>query len=540
MRICVLHSSEEGGNSVEDAEGLWPDVGVYAPQHTVENKYIKKKTAKEEIDEAVAEGYDFYFQFLWGTHDDTVSGVDAIKYFESLNLPSAGIRGWERERSKLAFYTEARKQGFPPVPGVDKFPLFVKPAFSYASLLIDQHSLCRNETELALAISRLNTGMREARVRRAVGSGHADPEEFVRACEVAGRDSDDIVVQEYIDGQEYSVVVLAMGQIPIPMTPQRARLPSGKEFLTFDAKFDGESGYELLDEADDPALYRHLQETAVQGFKAGKMATNNMGCDVDLRMGSDGKAVVIEVDPMPVWFLPPGNKFEDTDVKQGLADHQRAAINIFITNHFLQHPDQKRIKELSELETFYDNCSSHYDQTKSSARATQAATTMAEKFSYSGTILDLGCKTGLLGQKLREQQNHTPSAKSSIQRLVGVDMSNKMLDICRQSECYDELFHSQILQFLANYNDPVNHVVSLSALQHLAVAELSFVLARCFQIARESVTIAVDKKEDRAGDSTYFFLDHTESVKSLGLPFGWHLASQIEDECSTLLRFERC
>ncbi|KAJ5937809.1 hypothetical protein N7454_004151 [Penicillium verhagenii] len=532
MRICVLHSSEEGGDSVEDSQELWPDVGVYAPRHVVENKYIKKPTAKEQIDEAVTEGYDFYFQFLWGTHDDTVSGIDAIKYFETLNVPSAGIRGWERNRSKVAFYTEARKQGFPPVPGVDKFPL---PAFSYASLLIDQHSLCQNETDLALAISRLNTGMREARARRAVGLGYADPEEFVRACEEAGRDSDDVVVQEYIDGQEYSVVVLAMGEIPVPMPPQRARLPADKKFLTFDAKFDGESGYELLDEAENPDLYHHLQETAVQGFKAGRMATNNMGCDVDMRIGPDGKAIVIEVDPMPVWFLAPGNKFEDTDVKQGLAGHQRAAVNIFITNHFLRNPDPRRMKELSELEAFYDNCSSRYDQTKSYAQAKQAADKVTQDLSYNGTILDLGCKTGLFGQKLRRQQK----AASDSQRLIGVDISNKMLDICRQSGDYDELFHRSILQFLADYNNPVDHVISLSAFQHLAVPELDFVLARCFQLARQSVTITVDKKEEKSEDLTAFFLDHTEDVKALGLPFGWHLVTEIEEEGSTLLRFEK-
>lgn len=537
MRICVLHSAEDSGDSVEDSQDLWPDVGVYAPRHSVENKYIKKTTAKEQIDAAAAEGYDIYFQFLWGTHDDTVSGVDAIKYFESLNLPSSGIRGWERERSKLAFYAEARKQGFPPVPGVEKFPLFVKPAFSYASLLIDEHSLCQNETELESTIIRLNTGMREARLRRAVGSGHANPEEFVRACEAAGRHSDDVVVQEYIDGEEYSVVVLAMGEIPVPMAPQKAKLPEKQKFLTFDAKFDGESGYELLDEAENPALYRHLQETAVKGFKAGKMATNNMGCDVDMRIGPDGKAVVIEVDPMPVWFLAPGNKFEDTDVKQGLAGHQRAAVDIFITNHFLRHPDQKRMQELSALETFYDNCSAHYDQTKSFAQAAQVATTIAEKFSFDGTILDLGCKTGLLGQKLRQQQNGMSSTKSSDQRLTGVDMSNKMLDICRQSQYYNKVFHRPILQFLAEYNDPVDHVVSLFALQDLSVPEVSFVLARCFQLARKSVTISIGGK-DESGNASPFFLDHTEDVKSLGLPFGWQLVSQIEDQ-STLLRFEK-
>lgn len=532
MKICVLHSAEESGNSVEDSEDLWPDVGAYATRHVVENKYIKKSTAKSQIDQAVAEGYDFYFQFLWGTHDDSVSGVDAIKYFESLNLPSAGIRGWERERSKLDFYTEARKQGFPLVPGVEKYPLFVKPAFSYASLLIDQHSLCQNESELANTIDRLNNGMREARMRRAIGSGKENPEEFVRACEIAGRDSDDIVVQEYVNGEEYSVIVLAMGDIPVPMTPQRAKLPGDKKFLTFDAKFDEDSGYELLKEEENPALFRHLQETAVRGFMAGNMATNNMGCDVDVRVGSDGKAVVIEVDPMPVWFLPPGNKFEDTDVKQGLAGHQRAVVNIFIVNHFLRHPDQGRLEELRKLEAFYDNYISEYEQVESLGRITQAASTIVENIPYSGTVLDLGCKTGLLGQKLRS------SKTSSIDKLVGVDISSKMLNICQQSKSYDELLHMPMLQFLAERNDPFDHLICLSSLQQLSVPELDFVLARCFQIAGKSVTLTVDKKFDAAEDSA-LLLDHSEDVKSLGLPFGWNLISTQEDEWTTLLRFEK-
>ena len=68
--------------------------------------------------------------------------------------------------------------------------------------------------------------------------------------------------------------------------------------------------------------------------------------------------------------------------------------------------------------------------------------------------------------------------------------------------------------------------------------ELDFVLARCFQLAGQSVTLTVDKKFDTSEDSA-LVLDHSEDVKALGLPFGWNLISMQEDEWTTLLRFEK-
>jgi hypothetical protein len=76
-----------------------------------------------QIDAVVAEGFDFYFNFIWGTHEDSVAGIDASRYFESLDLPSVGIRSYERERSKNDFFADARRIGVPPVPGTARWPL---------------------------------------------------------------------------------------------------------------------------------------------------------------------------------------------------------------------------------------------------------------------------------------------------------------------------------------------------------------------------------------------------------------------------------
>ena len=53
-------------------------------------------------------------------------------------------------------------------------------------------------------------------------------------------------------------------------------------------------------------------------------------------------------------------------------------------------------------------------------------------------ILDLGCGTGLCGERLRDLAR----------RLVGVDLAPKMLEVARGRACYQELVNSEIGQFL--------------------------------------------------------------------------------------------
>lgn len=57
--------------------------------------------------------------------------------------------------------------------------------------------------------------------------------------------------------------------------------------------------------------------------------------------------------------------------------------------------------------------------------------------------VDLGCGTGLLGDLL----------KPDVDRLVGVDLSPKMLDHARQKMVYDSLFESEIAAFLQSGNE---------------------------------------------------------------------------------------
>ncbi|KAJ5864964.1 ATP-grasp fold subdomain 1 [Penicillium soppii] len=537
MKICVFQSSfEELQASVGESQKLWMNPGQHITQHVISHKTIHKTTAKAQIDEAVAEGHDFYLNFMWGTHDDSLAGIDAIRYFESLNLPSAGIQSSEREQSKWDFFAEAKRVGSPLIPGTSNFPLFVKPSSSYGSMFIDEHSLCRDEDELEKCIQRLNNLMRPVRILRANAIGYTDPEQYANAREAEGRESSDLVVQEFIDGEEFSCVVIAMGESPYPLIPQRAKYKktSGDErFLTLDLKFDEESGYELLNEADDPELWTHLQATAVETFTTNKMYTNYMGCDVDMRIGRDGRAYVIEVDPLPVFFYPIGSQLEDTDVQRGFPGSYRAVVNTYITNYFLKNPGLRE-EHFAEVANFYDSSAQHSDTLVDTA---SHITTR----SYQGTALDLGCGAGTVGQHLKiDSQNQ-------ITHMVGVDISKKILNICHPHDIYSELIHERMEVYLAQRAEMVDHIFCVSALQYLSIEELDFVLARCFQLAKQSITLVVDAIERVASSPSgltnevnALAKDHSEVVRTFKLPHDWSvLPNSCHDSQHLYFGFQR-
>ncbi|KAJ5660856.1 uncharacterized protein N7484_000228 [Penicillium longicatenatum] len=538
MRICVFQSCfEELQASVGESESqqLCMNPGVFTTQHHVSHKTIHKKTAKQQIDEAVAEGYDFYLNFLWGTHEDSLAGIDAIRYFESLNLPHAGVQSSERSQSKWDFFAEAKRAGSPLIPGTECFPLFVKPASSYGSMFIDEHSLCRDEAELESCIHRLNTLMRPVRIQRALALGHQDGEQYANACEAAGRESTDIVVQEFIAGEEYSVVVIAMGESPIPLIPQRAKykqVGDNARILTLELKFDAESGYELMSEDEDPALWKHLQETAVEAFTTKKMYTNGMGCDVDMRIGQDGRAYVIEVDPLPVFFYPPGSQLEDTDVKYGFPGAYRAVINTYITNYFLKNPGVRgaRFAELASL----------FDEMPMTSCAPDQTTEITALSSFKGTALDLGCGTGSLGRALKS------NPRNRITHLVGVDISKKMLGICHQEGGYCDLIHDRMESFLATRTETVDHIFCASALEFLPMEELDFVLARCFQLATRSITVVIEnpKSSQKYNSAPWngvqkYTMDHSESIRTFQIQRSWSMRSSVTDKSHLVFHFQR-
>jgi trans-aconitate methyltransferase len=556
MRICVLQSSYEGsGSKLNGLDTDFPNPGAFTSQHTFETRFIRKDTAKEEIDECVKEGFDFYINFLWGTLDDDVAGIQASQYFESLGVPSAGVRSWERSRTKNDFYEKARRRGAPRVPGIGSFPLFVKPANGCASQMIDEKSVCHDEGELREALRRINARLYESRLNRGRSLGVPEPKDYADNFDPFSR-SDDIVIQEYIPGKEYLVSVIELGDSAVALNPcivKTKDLSTDKKFLTFDLKFDSETHLEIIHKTDNPILYERLQATALEAFETGMFRGSHMGCDVDLRVRPDGEVFAIEVNPQPAAFLANCN-FQDLPIISSFPGGHKAVINVFIANYMLR----SNRRNWSQVAATYDGLASKYDDLQLGTRMTQIVRGIVEKFGFQGTIFDLACGTGVFGRLLseckpgRHRRTHTGS-------ILGFDISPMMVETCRATGFYDEVHIDRMQTCLLHNLDhgDVDHIVCLSAIHFLSPEEFTFVLVLCFLVARKSITIGVDEIPDeyneRLHDLGLHYMhstNHLANMELFGEPRGWKLVAHHRefawrsfttghDVWSTYFRFEK-
>lgn len=84
------------------------------------------------------------------------------------------------------------------------------------------------------------------------------------------------------------------------------------------------------------------------------------------------------------------------------------------------------------------------------------------------TILDLGCGTGLTGELFKPCSN----------RLVGVDLSRKMLKQAREKQIYDELVLSEVSAYLADCTQRFDLIVSGDVLVYFGNLDSIFINAR--------------------------------------------------------------
>ncbi|KAG5998855.1 hypothetical protein E4U52_003641 [Claviceps spartinae] len=450
MRICVFLSSYQGSGSVlENLDTVTSQPGRLTSQHEFEYRWIHKHKAEQQINDAVAEGFDFYFNFLWGTPNDEVAGARRLPLF------------------RIVGSTILRSPQLGKVPDKERLLRSGQASRSATSSWRRPVSL----EELDSVLRRMHEALHEPRLRRATALGMEDPAEYARSLEAAGRNSEDIVVQEYIEGKDYGCVVVQLGQSCVAVTPLAYRikkpLPQKEQFLTFDGKFDDGTHMEFLRKEDDAVLYEHLQQTAIEAFAVSSCRKNNTGCDVDLRVTPDGQVFVIEVNPQPAEFLPTG-QYQDLSILQGFPGAHWALINVYIANHLLRHPSEQESRHLGTASA-YDAMAPKYDYLMSVADNTikQCLGELVEKYDFSGTILDLGCGTGAFGRMLAQSQKYmkhaasvstTPSSSppntshangsngnkdtkdtKGNYRLLGCDISSGMLDVCRETGLYDFL-----------------------------------------------------------------------------------------------------
>lgn len=111
-----------------------------------------------------------------------------------------------------------------------------------------------------------------------------------------------------------------------------------------------------------------------------------------------------------------------------------------IEGNNLKRPPENYVKDL------FDNYSNNFEKSlvnnlEYSAPKLIAKTLLEIKnLKNLGNVIDLGCGTGLIGKEIKQYCNN----------LIGVDISQKMLDLANQKNIYDELYKSEINSYLKN------------------------------------------------------------------------------------------
>ena len=119
------------------------------------------------------------------------------------------------------------------------------------------------------------------------------------------------------------------------------------------------------------------------------------------------------------------------------------------------------------VETVFDSFAASFDAklTLLMYRAPRLVATMLAESgieeSRTRDVLDIGCGTGLCGPLLREYAA----------RLVGIDLSAKMLDQARERGVYDELVKSELTAYLRSCHEAYDVIVSADTLVYFGALE---------------------------------------------------------------------
>lgn len=115
------------------------------------------------------------------------------------------------------------------------------------------------------------------------------------------------------------------------------------------------------------------------------------------------------------------------------------------------------------VRALFDGCAMRFDEnlTKLNYRGPELVQRALARVSAAAVggwnILDAGCGTGLTGLAL----------KSTARRLVGVDLSTGMLDVAGQRTIYDELIHSEIVDYLRGCRQEFDVIAAADVLTYI-------------------------------------------------------------------------
>lgn len=150
---------------------------------------------------------------------------------------------------------------------------------------------------------------------------------------------------------------------------------------------------------------------------------------------------------------------------------------------------QQDPSDVREVADRYDAWARSYDVdlTSWSYQAPAAvAETVTTRHPVAGSVLDVGCGTGLVGRALR--------ARGFAGQILGLDISRESLEIARQSGSYDSLAQADLQQPLPLQDDGVDAVVCVGVMTYLP--EVEAVWREFARVARPGGLVVATQRDD--------------------------------------------
>jgi D-alanine-D-alanine ligase-like ATP-grasp enzyme len=279
MKICVLLPNYTTTNV--DYKNYDPprNLQKLLPNCEVETLFLNKLTTYKQLQEAGKKGFDIFVNLCEGYLDWEVPSIDVITSLDLLNLPYTGTNATLYDPSKelmkyVAFCSNVATPNYCLLNNSTgslknsvahlQYPLFVKPSKAGDSLGIDSNSIVNNEIELEIQAKKIL------------------------------KNFDELLIEEYIDGRELTVLVSRNSDLETATTypPIEYIFTKNFSFKTYSLKtseLHPNSNIEVV----DVAIVAQLQIASQAIFAA----FNGEGyARLDFRMDKKGNLFFLEIN----------------------------------------------------------------------------------------------------------------------------------------------------------------------------------------------------------------------------------------------------
>jgi D-alanine-D-alanine ligase len=279
MKVCVLQPDYSTTNVDYKYYDPPRDLTELLPHARVDHVFLNKLTTYSQLKDLSKKGYDIFVNLCEGYLEWEVPSIDVIHTLDLLNLPYTGPNATLYDPPKPLMKYVAYCAGVKTPLAVEvgsikdiddailrlRFPMFVKPAKAGDSLGVDEHSKVNTPGELKAKVTAL--------------------------LDVY----DEILIEEYVDGREFTVLVAAIpdgkGKCSV-YKPVEYVFPEGRSFKTYALK-TSELHPDCNVPCDDFSLEHELRSAAEKVF----VAFGGVGyARMDFRMDKDGELYFLEIN----------------------------------------------------------------------------------------------------------------------------------------------------------------------------------------------------------------------------------------------------